>query len=289
MIAALTLIAWSCKENEETVAGDTSQVATVNVHVNNFSVSQEDFPTSRAEQSIAEYSGIKAITLAFYKSDGTQQSCTTQLKADNTTYTTFGNFSLELPVGSYKMIVLGYGSDYPMVFNSMTDVTFGEEKTRETFSYTQDVVISNAAANDLTGTLQRINSRLHVISTDGRPADATKVRITFAAGGKGFNPLTGLATTDAGFTNVIDFASTAAGEVSKSRADLFLTTDEQTMSLTIETLDDDGYLLFSKVVSNVPFKRNRITSLTGSMYSPGSVSATFSVETDWETDYEMTF
>ncbi len=288
MIAALTLIAWSCKENEETVAGDTSQVATVNVHVNNFSVSQEDFPTSRAEQSIAEYSGIKAITLAFYKSDGTQQSCTTQLKADNTTYTTFGNFSLELPVGSYKMIVLGYGSDYPMVFNSMTDVTFGEEKTRETFSYTQDVVISNAAANDLTATLSRINSRVHVISTDLRPADATIVRITFAAGSMNFNPLTGFATANTGYASLIALNSVLT-EVVKTRADIFLTADEQTMDVTIETLDDNDNVLFSKTVSDVPFKRNRITVLTGSMYSPGSVTSTFSVETDWLADHSINF
>ena len=281
-----------CSTESDVTVEDALALAPVTVRVSDFSMSVEDFqePQTRAASSVADYSGVKALTLAFYKTDGTTQAyCTTQLKADNTTYTTFGNFSLSLPVGNYKMIVLGYGSEVSVVFNSMTEVVFGEKKARETFCYTQDVVISNAAANDLTATLQRINSRLHVISTDGRPADATKVRITFAAGGKGFNPLTGLATTDAGFTNVIDFASTAAGEVSKSRADLFLTTDEQTMSLTIETLDDDGYLLFSKVVSNVPFKRNRITSLTGSMYSPGSVSATFSVETDWETDYEMTF
>ena len=281
-----------CSTESDVTVEDAQALAPVTVRVSDFSMSVEDFqePQTRAASSVADYSGVKALTLAFYKTDGTTQAyCTTQLKADNTTYTTFGNFSLSLPVGNYKMIVLGYGSEVSVVFNSMTEVVFGEEKARETFCYTQDVVISNAAANDLTATLERINSRLHVISTDGRPADATKVRITFAAGGKGFSPLTGLATTDTGFTNVIEFASTAAGEVSKSRADLFLKNDEQTMNITIETLDDDGNLLFSKVVSNVPFKRNRITSLTGSMYSPGSVSATFSVETDWETDYEMTF
>ena len=281
-----------CSTESDVTVEDAQALAPVTVRVSDFSMSVEDFqePQTRAASSVADYSGVKALTLAFYKTDGTTQAyCTTQLKADNTTYTTFGNFSLSLPVGNYKMIVIGYGSEVPVVFNSMMEVVFGEEKARETFCYTQDVVISNAAANDLTATLQRINSRLHVISTDGRPADATKVRITFAAGGKGFSPLTGLATTDTGFTNVIEFASTAAGEVSKSRADLFLKNDEQTMNITIETLDDDGNVLFSKVVSNVPFKRNRITSLTGSMYSPGSVSATFSVETDWETDYEMTF
>ena len=198
-------------------------------------MSQEDFSgrTTRAASSVADYTGVKGITLAFNKSEGTTQAYSaTQLRADNLTYTAFGQFSLSLPVGSYKMIVLGYGSDYPVVFNSLTDVTFGEEKTRETFCYTQDVVISNTTTNDLMATLSRINSRVHVISTDLRPADANIVRITFSAGDKNFNPLTGLATANTGYTSRI-VVNTALTEVTKSRADIFLTADEQTMDVTI--------------------------------------------------------
>ncbi len=285
VIAALALLFVGCKDNDSVME---RSMAPVKVHVNDFSVSQEEFVATRATQPVADYTGVKTITLAFYKTDGTQQSCTTQMRADASTYTTFGEFSLSLPVGSYKMIVLGYGSDYPIVFNSMTDVYFGEEKPRETFCYMQDVVISNAVANDLTATLSRVNSRLHVISTDLRPADATIVRITFAAGSKNFNPLTGFATSNTGYTNCIAL-NTELTEVVKSRADIFLTADEQAMDVTIETLDDNDNVLFSKTVSDVPFKRNRITTLTGAMYSPGSVSAGFSLETDWLTDHYISF
>ena len=296
------MLAASCSNESETIVENQNEkgFVPVTVQVSDFSMSQEDFSggtTSNSENaartrtatSVADYSGVKAITLAFYNSDGTTQAySTTQLKADNTTYTTFGNFSLSLPVGSYKMIVLGYGSDYPVVFNSMTDVTSGEEKNREMFCNTQDVIISNAAANDLSATLSRVNSRLHVISTDLRPADATVVRITFAAGGKNFNPLTGLATSNTGYVCRI-MASTSLTEVVKSRADIFLTDDEQTMDVTIETLDDNDNVLFSKTVSDVPFKRNRITTLTGAMYSPGSASASFTVETDWLEEHTINF
>ena len=114
------------------------------------------------------------------------------------------------------------------------------------------------------------------------------VRITFAAGSMNFNPLTGLATANTGYASLIALNSVLT-EVVKTRADIFLTADEQTMDVTIETLDDNDNVLFSKTVSDVPFKRNRITVLTGSMYSPGSVTSTFSVESDWLADHSINF
>ncbi|MBQ9293930.1 MAG: hypothetical protein IJ219_03265 [Bacteroidaceae bacterium] len=258
--------------------------------MSDFSMSQEDFSdgTTRAASSVADYTGVKSITLAFFKADGTKQSELTQLRSDASTYETFGQFALELPVGGYKMVVIAHANDMAIVLPSMTEANFGEEKTRETFCYTQDVVISNATPNAFTPTLNRINSRVCAISTDQRPADVNIVRITFSAGSKSFNPLTGLATANTGYTSSI-VVNTPLTDVVKTRADIFLTTDEQTMDVTIETLDDNGNVLFSKVVKDVPFKRNRATLLTGSMYSPGSVSASFSVEAAWQNDYNINF
>ena len=59
--------------------------------------------------------------------------------------------------------------------------------------------------------------------------------------------------------------------------------------MTIETLGEDGAVLFSKTVENVPFKRNRVTKLTGAMYTNNSVSGGFQVETEWLSDYNGTF
>lgn len=65
---------------------------------------------------------------------------------------------------------------------------------------------------------------------------------------------------------------------------MFLCTDEQTMNVTIETLDPDGNTIYSKTVENVPFKRNRVTKLTGAMYTNPGVSASgFQVNTEWLT------
>lgn len=112
--------------------------------------------------------------------------------------------------------------------------------------------------------------------------------MTFSAGGKDFNPTTGLAITNTGFANMVG-NSAAVGTASSSISYLFLASDEQNINVTIETLNADGDVLFSKTVNNVPFKRNRITKLTGAMYTNEALSGTFKVETDWLDPYNANF
>ena len=68
-------------------------------------------------------------------------------------------------------------------------------------------------------------------------------------------------------------------------------TDEETMDVTIETLDAaDGNVLFSKTVTGVPLKRNRQTTLTGAIYSNARVNAnSFEVNKDWIDPQNISF
>lgn len=273
----------------------------VQVHVSGFSVSQEEFSdgatrngsvrgTTRAAADPATYDGVKALTLAFYAGDGTEAYKHEQVKGSLEEGETFGQFSLSLPMGSYTMVVLAYGKngDDDLVLTSSTEAAYTGSHTRETFATTQAVNINSTNSVNLSATLNRIIAKLQVVSTDGRAANATNVRMSFAACGKSFNPTTGLATIDTGFVNTVGI-SASAGSTSSAISYLFLATDEQTMDVTIETLDEDGAVLFSKTVENVPFKRNRVTRLSGAMYTNSSVSGGFQIETAWEEQYDGTF
>lgn len=273
----------------------------VTVNVSGFSVSQEEFSdgatrngsvrgTTRAAADPATYDGVKALTLAFYAGDGTEAYKHEQVKGSLEEGETFGQFSLSLPMGSYTMVVLAYGKngDDDLVLTSSTEAAYTGSHTRETFATTQAVNINSTNSVNLSATLNRIIAKLQVVSTDGRAANATNVRMSFAAGGKSFNPTTGLATIDTGFVNTVGI-SASAGSTSSAISYLFLATDEQTMDVTIETLDEDGAVLFSKTVDSVPFKRNRVTRLSGAMYTNSSVSGGFQIETAWEEQYDGTF
>ena len=72
LMTAVLLVA-GCKKKDVLVP--------VRVHVDDFSISQEDFP-SRDSGPIGDYTGVKAITLAFYKTDGSEQFKVTQFRSD---------------------------------------------------------------------------------------------------------------------------------------------------------------------------------------------------------------
>lgn len=289
-LAIFAMLALSCSKELDNQVNNNDTLVPVTVHVTGFSISQEDFPTTRAAEDIVNYTSVNAVTLAFY--DGTTEVYkVTQLKDDATTYTTFGNFSLNLPVGSYTMVAIAYTvrDTSPFVLTSPTLAAYTGEHSFETFVKTQTVDITTTAASvDINAVLERIVSQLKVVSTDGKTAVVTNVRMTFSAGSWSFNPSTGLATSDTGCANKVG-SSGAVGTQTTSRAYLFLTSDEQTMDVTIETLGETGNVIFSTTVKNVPFKRNRVTVLTGELYSKVSMVGSFQIETDWLTDYNMSF
>ena len=285
--AAFMLLAASCSNDEslDSSVNPSDELAPVTVRVSDFSVEQDSFPATRAS-SVATYSDVKFLTLAFYKGS-TEVFKQTQNRDDDATYDTFGEFSTTLPMGSYTMVVVANGGDNAITLTSATSASFGENRVMETFAYSQTVNVNSNAALNLSATLDRIVSCIAVCSTDGRMDEAKKLRITTTTGGRIFNPTTGLATENSGIIATITLPE-AVGTVTRSATLFFLATDEQTADVTIETLDEDDNVLFSKTVENVPLKRNRWTILTGAMYQ-ATASGTFSVNTDWLTNENVNF
>ena len=278
-LACVAVLFAACStDNDNNISGDT--LVPVTVRVSGFAVSQDELPATRATTP-ASYSGIDAITLAFYK-DGTEQYTITQMKGSMPAGKTFGELELSLPIGSYTMVVIGRGHFSGDVFtlNSPTSAVYSCDHVRETFTYTQAVDITNCDAVELSATLNRVVAQVVVNSTDNKTSDVKHIRTSFSAGGKNFNPTTGFAIDNAGFSNTV-VGMGEAGEKTSAINFLFLASDEQKMDVTIETLDADGAVLFSKTVPNVPLRRNRVTTLTGAMYSPAAATATFMLSTDW--------
>lgn len=285
MTAMMALLTVSCNNNSEETENKTEGSALVRVHVNEFSISVTEFAeaVTRASENVASYTGVGAMTLAFYNADGTEVYKTTQLKSDNTTFTTFGNFSCSLPIGNYTMVVIGRGhfEGDEFTLTSPTSASYTSERPRETFSYTQSVTVTNTTPLNLSVTLNRVIAQLQINSTDGRSAGVAKIRTTYEKGSKSFSPTTGLAIEDNGFV-VTNTPSTAVGNSINVGSFVFLASDEETMNITVEALDASNNVLFTKVVPDVTLKRNRQTTLRGAIFTASSPSsAAFQVETTW--------
>lgn len=286
VIGVLALFA-SCN-NESDTNTKSVQMAPVHVQINDFDISVQSMAPTRAAKPLAEYDNAKAITLAFYDGN-TEVYKTTQYRESLGGGETFGEFDLSLPLGSYTMVALAYGfrEGDVLTLTSPTLAAYAGDHNRETFAVTQAVNIANTTAVNINATLNRIVAKLDVNSTDGRPAQASSIRVTFSAGSKSFNPTTGLAVGNAGFSNVVSI-SAAVGNVTSSGSYVFLATDEQTVDVTIEVLNSVNTAIFTKQISNVPLKRNVTTILTGSMYTNNG-NASFLINSEWGTQTNINF
>ena len=285
LMAGIILLAASCSNESELTVSNEKETAPVKVRVSDFSMSMGDISpegrTTRAAQDVADYNDVKAVTLAFY-AGSTEVYKTTQIKTDGTTYTTFGEFSCNLPIGTYTMVAIGrgYWDGDEFTLTSPVSAGYTSERPRETFSATQSVTVTSTTPLDLSVTLNRVIAQLHVVSTDGRSAGVSKIKTTYSGGSKCFNPTTGFATDNDGFWQT-NSPSTAVGSTINVYSNVFLTTDEQTMDITIDALDADDNVLFTKVVADVPLKLNRKTTLRGSIFTASASAAAFQLETEW--------
>ena len=125
---------------------------------------------------MADFSGVNAVTLAFYKADGTEAYKSTQSKND----ADFGEFELSLPMGSYTMVAVAYTTKEgsPFVLTSPTEAAYTGLHAYETFAYTQPVTISNTEAVDISATLNRVVSMLTVMSCLARQSLTSRSSVT---------------------------------------------------------------------------------------------------------------
>jgi hypothetical protein len=265
----------------------------VRVHVSDFSFSNENFPDAqtRAGDDPNKYTAVKAIDIAIFAAGNKQVYAATQIKDDATTYTTFGEFECSLPVGIYTMVAVArnMSDGDKFTITSPTQAAYTSERARETFCCTQSITVTGTTPVDISPVMNRVMAQFQLLSTDQAPKAAATIRTTYGAGSKSFNPTTGLATDDKGFsvTNSVvpdeDDGTIAVFSI------VFLANNEETMPVTIEALDADKSVLISKTLPKVHFKRNQITKATGAVFTPGTSNFSFLLNTDWLPDENITF
>lgn len=286
-MAAVMLLCLSC--NKQVENPDSESIATVSVHVTDFTVALSDLPGAgtRATEAPANYDFVGELVLAFYDADGKEVYKTSQSKSSTATDASFGEFSFQLPVGNYTMVAIGrdVGNNDAFTLSSPVQAAYTSERVRETFSAVQPVVIASTAAVSLNVTLNRVVTKLVVETTDKQPAGVAKIRTTYGAGSKGFNPTSGLALDNMGFT-LTNSVNANPGTTLAIKNYAFLAADEQEIDITLEVLDEKGGVLSTRVIPNVPFRRNRQTTLRGQLFSS---KGTFHLETTWLPAIEVDF
>ena len=200
----------------------------------------------------------------------------------------FGSPTLSLQVGAHTLyFVASRGTDAALNTDART-LSFS--KVNDTFWAVKALNVSATTTGTQAVSLDRIATKLRITFTDAIPAGAATFNVTPSQWYYGFNYTTGEPTTATAQQPItVNIPSSYIGLMGQSVSMFgFSGSDDFTTDVAIDCQDTDSHVLGATTVPSVQIKRNRISALTGSLFSK-TATIGFSLNTEWLDDYEMTF
>lgn len=244
--------------------------------------------TSRGTVAIGDYFSRLAVQL--FDADGNKvfsQSKTQTVNDDD-----FGTLSVGLKAGTYTVVAVGHSSPVTPTIKSTELVQFTAKngiKNSDTFCHYGTVTVAETGGyHELR--MNRLTAMITFEFTDETlPANYAGLKIDYTGGSSNFNP------------------STAQGCTKSNQSELRFTRSPQyavftfpymaadgNLKITINALDADQNVLTTKVLTDVPITRNRITHCTGILFGEGNFEIKqtafgITVNPDWDGTIEYQF
>ena len=259
---------------EKFVAEDdwNSQGSTV---VNGNLVVKAECPQTKAGETPTLKDRFVRIGMAVYQ-DGKRVDYVNQDNADKN----FGTMSLDLPAGSYKLLVVAHSCSKSASTTNFNKVSFTSPLS-DVFAYETDISITTEAKT-IAATLTRATARVDLIISDDIREDATSIMFNFTGGSTLLN-----AETMEGVANsthkVVEMEITNREQKTYSFY-TFACPDGQKLKVEASAYDANGQLLGAKVFNDVTVERNRVTSITSPLFSgpiEGPSDITITVDDSW--------
>lgn len=242
--------------------------------------------TTRGTVSIGDYFSRLAVQLFDAEGNKVFSQSKTQARDD----ADFGTLSVGLRAGTYTVVAVGHSSPVTPTIKSTELVQFTAKdgiKNSDTFCHYGELTIDE----DHTSHELRMNRMTAMITfefTDAAmPDNYAGLKIDYTGGSANFSPKTGEGCTK----------STQSELRSKNTPYVFTfpyLSSDGTLKVTLNALDKDQNVLTTKVLTDVPVTRNRITKCTGPMFGEGDYNIIqtgfgITVNTDWDGEIEYNF
>ncbi len=279
----MAMLAMSCSNSDSVEAPQSGEV-TVTFNVANY----EQIDMDDAETRSTAITNLYWLTLGIYDAN------TLQLVTDTVTqyYTSsdFGTFSVTLPYGEYKVLVLGYTNTRQPDMSDPTAIVFTDNFVPNLFSNnTLDLTVDATTEISQTILLSRVVAAFRIHWEDATPATISGMYIVMEGGSYKLNSLTGYADKVETRTYDVDFAESDHYLTLYS----FLTEESATMDITMTAYDGDGAEIVTHRFTDVPMKINQFTQYTGNFFTLEESTGGFTVELahdfDWENEVDYTY
>jgi hypothetical protein len=204
-----------------------------------------------------------------------------QLHQDDNTSEDFGRPSLALSYGNHHVYFIASRGINPTI--STADKTITWEKPSDTFWADYSVTVVNSSNGNRAVTLDRVATKLKVTVNDEVPENCKRLEVTPSVWFYGLDYKTGDAVSSRNQSIGVDIPESMTGTTGQLIMSVFgiSGTDEWTTNVSIDARDGDGAAIGHAVITGAPFKRNRATEYSGSLFTAGG-SLDVNVNGNWD-------
>ena len=190
----------------------------------------------------------------------------------------FDSPTLQMEYGAHHVYFVASRGKVPAV--SGTQVTWGTPS--DTFWKDMAVTVGDGSSSNVAVSLDRVATKLCVTVTDEVPEGTVSIVITPSTWWYGLDYTTGAAIQSRSNERSISVPGSYIGTSGELMVNVFgiSDADEWVTDVTIAAKNADGDVLGSVDLGDVPFKRNRVTEASGSLFS-GSRTFTVSLNDQW--------
>ena len=211
-----------------------------------------------------------------------------QVHQDDNTADDFGQPVMNLAYGSHHVYFIASRGQSPTLDTENHLIKFGKILDNFYKDYSVDVVSTSNGNRAVT--LDRVVTRLRLTFTDAISSDAATINFTPHIWHYGWDYINAVpADTKTDQTVTVNIPASEVGNTGL-QANLygFSTTTEWTTDVAISSKTTGGDIIGSATITNVPFKANRISELSGPLFgSEGSMA--LSLNSSWDAAYNGTW
>lgn len=269
------LVLSSCQSEQESSTPSSEGQGTLSFTVTNYrQISFDDLssPSStRASKTVVM--DLANLSLTVFDAETNEMVIPTILHKsedyENSSYEkakTFPQFSVTLPYGHYRLLVLGYNGTKGCSIASVNHITWEDNYVPNTFLYYQDLMFDKDTSLDQKLTLKHVVTAFRVMTEDVAPAELKSVCFISTDGGTVLDAMTGFTPQSTGRTSKMNVPAEYVGIKDTFTVYLFLPEEQIKTNYTVQALGKNDAVLYEKHFNDVPLRINSLTVWEGKFF-----------------------
>lgn len=293
---AVSVLLFSCQSGQDDISASDGQ-GTVTFSVSNYrQISFDDLTTSyaatRAGVPTDHPSTLAHLLIAVFNAETGQQACS-PIQHDQADFTTnseaYPKFTLTLPYGKYRVLILGYNGSRKCTITSVSHISWEGDYVPNTFLYCENFTLDKNTSLDQKIVLKHVVSGFSVSTEDVMPAELKKMRFSCTSGGTVLNAVTGFTPQVTGRTSEINVPADSLGKPGWFTVYLFLPEKEVSTSYTVQACGKNDNVLYEKQFKNVPLRINTLTLWEGRFFEESAdEDQNLGISLYWDTQWADT-